>query len=423
MGSHEIRNISVAVLLLAVSMLFAGRADAALYWGAYDGIARANLDGTAHDDKFIVANGSICGIDVDSQHIYWADSYLDKIGRANLDGTDVEENFIAPAGGLPCHLAVDSQYIYWPNMSGDTIGRARLDGSHVEADFISAPEHPCGVAVDQTAIYWSSDQEGAIWATDIDGLNGPEVVVTGLSTPCGIALDQAHIYWADGDSGAIGRANLKGSEALPNFIPGGELTSTVAIDAGQLYWMNAGWGFQSIGRAGLDGANVNQRFLAGLRYPYALAVDSVHVEPAVVPVAQPGRFEIGEVKHNRHTGVAFLAVDIFGFGDLHATVRGAKARVLPNEAPTGIDPLRRWLRISARPGRGGVRGCIHSALGHGGAARVALSIAFAEPGHEPVVKSKNVTLLKSGGRLPGPSRPASRRVVNCGVASSSRSTD
>jgi virginiamycin B lyase len=411
----------MAVLLIGV--LSAGRADAAIYWGAFDGIARANLDGTARNDKFVVPDGTVCGIDVDSQHIYWADSYRDKISRASLDGTNVEEIFIAPEGGLPCDLAVDSQFIYWPNMSGDTIGRARLDGSDVETDFIAAPEHPCGVAVNRTTIYWSSDQEGVIRAADINGANGSEVVVTGLSTPCGIALDQAHIYWADGDSGAIGRANLDGSEALPNFIDGGEFTSTVAINGGQLYWVNAGWGFQSIGRADLDGANVNQRFLAGLRYPFALAVDSVHVDPVAVAPATPGTFQIGKLKHNRHSGAAFLAIDIFGFGDLHATAPGAKARVLPVEVPTGVNPLRRWLKISARSGRRGASGCIHNALGRYGMARIGLSISFVEPGHEPVVKSKIVTLLKSGGRLSRTRRAASRRVVNCGAVSTLRSLD
>ena len=90
-------------------------------------------------------------------------------------------------------------------------------------------------------------------------------------------------------SSYIGRASLDGSNVNPSFITGPSSPSRrvwgVAVDANYVYWTNNDNTAitNSIGRASLDGSNVNQNFMtftvipgvSGL--PVGLAVDSNHI--------------------------------------------------------------------------------------------------------------------------------------------------
>src|SRR5437764_13747791 len=84
--------------------------------------------------------------------IYWASSQDNSIGRASNDGTGVDPHFIA-TGSLPFMTAVDSAHIYWVNMNGGSIGRANIDGSGVDNGFISGVTTPSGVAVISVSIF------------------------------------------------------------------------------------------------------------------------------------------------------------------------------------------------------------------------------------------------------------------------------
>ena len=45
----------------------------------------------------------------------------------------------------------------------------------------------------------------------------------------------------------------------------------VAVDAGHVYWAN--FGLNTIGRANLDGTGIDQSFITGADFPFAVAVD------------------------------------------------------------------------------------------------------------------------------------------------------
>lgn len=408
-----IRRLVILGIALTVAALHVSQAQAALYWSSGTDVGRANIDGSVFNSRFVKTEArSSCGLEVDSDHVYWADRYEGKIGRSNIDGSGVEEGFISSPEDLPCDIAVGSEFLYWTNWASDTIGRARLDGSDVETDFISTVEHPCGIAADSSALYWTSDQEGEIWKSDLDGLKAPEMLADGLVTPCGITMNDQFLFWTEGDLGSISSARLDGSEQVSNFITGGDLPSDLEIDDRHIYWINAGWGSKSIGRANLDGTDTDHRFISGLEFPYALALDSRFVDAPPALSAKRSTFKIGKIKHNKQEGIAFLAVDIYGIGDLKASVRGAKARVLPVMGPPVVNPLRRWLRISPRLGRTGAARCIHYALSRFGVVRLRLSISLSEPGGEPVVKEKEVT-LKKGRSSSRVRRPSMGRVVGC----------
>jgi len=150
------------------------------------------------------------------------------IGRARQDGSDVNQKFITGAS-LPVGVTAAGGYLYWTNNATGTIGRARLDGTDVSQKFIKTAQP-----------------------------NGPDAVVAGFG----------HLYWANDFS--IGRANLDGTGVNQKFITGASFPDAIAAGSRYLYWTNAfcapapgsGCRGRSIGRARLNGTDVNQRFVA-----------------------------------------------------------------------------------------------------------------------------------------------------------------
>ena len=91
-----------------------------------------------------------------------------------------------------------------------------------------------------------------------------------------MAVDSRHIYWASNQNHTIGRADLDGQNVNQSFITGASYPEWVAVDSRYIYWTNAGT--STIGRADLDGQNVNQNFIVtGTVGAFGLAVDSSHI--------------------------------------------------------------------------------------------------------------------------------------------------
>ena len=71
----------------------------------------------------------------------------------------------------------------------------------------------------------------------------------------------------------IGRSDLDGQNVNQSFITGLREPLGVAVDSGHIYWANVPW----IGRADLEGQNVNKYFIYAPGYPVGVAVDSSHI--------------------------------------------------------------------------------------------------------------------------------------------------
>jgi hypothetical protein len=80
--------------------------------------------------------------------------------------------------------------------------------------------------------------------------------------------DARHVYWSNGLD-AIGRADLNGQNVNPSFISGASETGAVAVDATHVYWVNLGTG--TIARAELSGQNAKQTIISGV--PNGTGVD------------------------------------------------------------------------------------------------------------------------------------------------------
>ena len=85
------------------------------------------------------------------------------------------------------------------------------------------------------------------------------------------------LYWANHDDGAVGRANLDGTNVDNKFITGAKQTCGVAVDATHVYWGDEEVG--GVGRANLDGTGVTPDFITSSapRSTCGVAVDDAHL--------------------------------------------------------------------------------------------------------------------------------------------------
>jgi hypothetical protein len=203
-----------------------------IYWTQGDAtngsIGRANLDGSGANAQFIPHSagvGAPSGIAVTPTAIFWQHDG-NSIGRANIDGSAPNPNFIATTNSN-CGLTADSNFLYFLNNGGTQIGRATLDGASVAPDFASIPEAFCGLSADYNYLYWASDSGNTVGAVPVvGGAADPDYVPAGTmgGGPSGVAVNSQFIFWGNYDTGAIARANLNGSAPKLGLIPDAGVT-------------------------------------------------------------------------------------------------------------------------------------------------------------------------------------------------------
>jgi hypothetical protein len=225
-----------------------------LYGTVGPSIGREKTDGTGLEPAFIVLPGAIKGateyegeltlskLAVHGEYLYWASCHRNEkgplaegeIGRAKLNGTEVIPNFIQDNAGLgdegSCieDVAADAGHLYWTRNNG-TIGRANLNGTAVELEFVKGVAgFVSGLAVNEHYIYWNTLFNAEIGRATISGaeVNNGFIKLarktnrkgeTGTPEDGGIAIYEGHLYWAE--ESTIGRANLDGSNVEESFIP------------------------------------------------------------------------------------------------------------------------------------------------------------------------------------------------------------
>jgi hypothetical protein len=180
-------------------------------------------------------------------------------------GSIEDEEFIPSQKALG--LAVDAEHIYWVDPALGTIGRADLDGTERNPAFIEPGTIEC----------------------EVKGKPGTFEAVA--SRPRSVAVDAGHVYWTDtgcsdengpiAETGTIGRAAIDGSEVEAAFIEGATNPQGIAVNATHVYWANAGiTGVSAIGRATIAGGEVKQSLIAeaiGGTTPYGVALSATHV--------------------------------------------------------------------------------------------------------------------------------------------------
>jgi virginiamycin B lyase len=380
--------------LTAAALLFAPAAPGAVYWGEGGTVSAANLDGGNANSKYLQFHhlgGPTCDVAVSESHLYWCEWF--GIWRVNFEGPATPVS-IVPGLNNPGGIAIDGSHVYWTNRGAGAIGRAALDGSARNDGFILGLDPPCEVAVDGSYVYWL-DQRG-IGRARLDGSAVEEPFLPTVPGGCGLAVGFGYVYWAAGE-GRIGRASLNGFEADPGFITGVGGVSGIALDDGHVYWADwrEGMNYSTIGRADLDGSDVNRSWIATQTFNIGgVAVDSRPTPPPLPLPSRPIRF--GQVRHNLETGAAVIDVWVPARGDLVLTAPKIGWKVLKGVTPAPYNEGSfRW-RLKVWPGRTGFGAKVRKQLKNKGRAPLALRVSYAETGQLAAAAVKRITLLRRG---------------------------
>ena len=234
------RDVPLALITLAfVSLAFASRADAFIYWANSREATAARSGGPTWTARAPTRASSPAappptGVAVDGCHIYWAN----RRGRTRSGGPTwtarAPTRASSPAPPAPIGVAVDGSHVYWANLgrAQDLIGRANLDGTGANQSFITRRRLPRrGVAVDGSHVYWTN-RDGAARS------GGPT--------------------WT-------ARASTRASSPAPPTRPGWRSTAPTSTGPTSQHG--------TIGRANLDGTGVNQSFITGASGPVGVAVN------------------------------------------------------------------------------------------------------------------------------------------------------
>jgi len=294
--------LTVLVLLIAVPQAPGNF----VYWTSdspNSSIARAKLNGTALNTKFIPGLNNPHGVATDARFIYWTqgDSTNGSIGRANLDGGGANAEFIPHSAGVgaPSGIAVTPTAIYWQH-DGSSIGRASIDGSAPNPSFIGTTNSNCGLAADSNFLYFLNNGGTQIGRATLDG----SVVAPGFaSVPeafCGLAVDINYLYWASDSGNTVGRVPVAGGPAEGDFIPAGTTgggPSGVAVNSQFVFWGN--YDNDAVGRAAVNGAGRNPTLIgsAGVTGP---------VGASQFAAAPSNKITVNSVTNNRKRGTASI---------------------------------------------------------------------------------------------------------------------
>lgn len=161
------------------------------------------------------------------------------------------------------------------NKGGSATGALKVTLSGSAAFAITAnrckaslgPKRTCSITIRYTPVSGISSDNGVLVA------KGSKPNTTANLAVAGTSVLPRQIYWSNTGFDTIGRANVDGQSANQNFITGSIQPTGMAIDSAHLYWANTP---RSVGRADLDGQNVNSSFLAVFQV-YGVDVDPGHV--------------------------------------------------------------------------------------------------------------------------------------------------
>lgn len=274
--------------------------------------------------------------------VYWGDNGT--IAAANLDGSSPNLKYFKPpfpsdSSSPVCGVAVDQSYLYWVGAFG--IGRVNFEGGQAAPQTIVPHlQQPCGIALDGSHLYWAEPKTDGIGRANLDG-SAAALLISGLDRPCGIAVDGEHVYWM-GWRG-IGRARLDGTEVEPEFLPLLVTDCGLAVDGSHLYWGEYG----GIGRAALNGSEPEPGFVSGIGGVEAIAVDGSHLywtdRPEGMAFSSVGRANLdgsGAVRN-------WIGADQFYFGGIAVDGRPAPVPLPLPSRPFHFGKIRHQLRTGA----------------------------------------------------------------------------
>ena len=289
-----------------------------IFWVDGSTIRRANLD-SPNGEAIVTGLNTPAEIALDLVHgkIYWTDIGTDKIQCANLDGSDVQDLVTQGLNDLRgIALDVEDGKMYWTNWgewswAPRKIQRANLDGSNVEDLITSTLIAPFSIALDVAdgKMYWTNST--SIMRANLDGSNR-ETLVRSLDSLQDIALDVADgkMYWTNWGEWSwaphkIQRANLDGSNVKDLIIQGLKDPNSITLDVegGKMYWTDTRT--DKIQRANLDGSNIEDLVTQGLDSPRGIAVGITSRIPPATAKEDVNRDGVVDVQDLAYVGLQY----------------------------------------------------------------------------------------------------------------------
>ncbi len=196
---------------------------------------------------------------------------------------------------LACALVLASMAaaraaVFWVNTDSHSVGIANLGRRHasdVHQKLIGGLGLAGGIAAGpHNDVYWSDSSNNRISRAhlyyDRRGrlhLNLTRNFITGADNPKGVAVYGAYIYWVNSDTfGSIGRAKLNGTDVNQDFVPSEQATNGddinyangIAVTSSHIYWADSNQ--SSLARADTATGSGATQFITGLNDPRGVAV-------------------------------------------------------------------------------------------------------------------------------------------------------
>lgn len=397
-----------------------------VYWTSgspNSSIARAKLNGTALNTKFIAGLNSPRSVATDSRFIYWTqgDATNGSIGRANLDGSVANQVFIPHEAGVgnPSAIAVTPSAIYWQH-DGNAIGRANIDGSAPDPGFIATTNGNCGLATDSNFLYFLNAGGTQIGRATLDGAVVAPDFASIPEAFCGLSVDLNYLYWASDGGNTVGRVPVGGGAAEADFIDAGTTgggPSGVAVNPQYVFWGN--YDNDVVGRAGINGAGRNPSLIgsAGVTGP---------LDASQLAAAPSNKITVNSITNNRKKGTASIIARVPSAGQVSldeiGTSPDAGASAAAVKEITMALPRAETFELTVKPTGKTARKLKKRVLKKGrGRVTVSVFIHFvpATVAGVPNTQQVTVTLIKKGRREKpkkfaqgrGGSGPANRRIL------------
>ena len=297
-----------AVLAATVAVLVAVPAAEGnfVYWTSdspNSSIARAKLNGSALNTRFIPGLASPHGVATDSRFIYWTqgDATNGSIGRANLDGSGANAEFIPHAAGVgaPSGIAVTPTAIYWQH-DGNAIGRANIDGSVPNPGLIATTNSNCGIVADSNFLYFLNSGGTQIGRATLDGASVAPGFASIPEAFCGLTVDINYLYWASDGGNTVGRVPVAGGTPEADFIPAGTMgggPSGVAVNSQFVFWGN--YDNDAVGRAAVNGSGRNPSLIGSAAVTGPLGASQFTAAPS-------NKITVNSVTNIRKKGTASI---------------------------------------------------------------------------------------------------------------------
>ncbi len=229
----------------------------------------------------VVAAALLAGAAPADAKIYWGNTGNATIGRAENDGTGVLPSFLTNKPSV-VGLGLTSTHLHYMRQAGSAIGRTDLSNGTDQPSFINiGVSDPYQLVTDGRYLYWANNNGPpnvgkTISRSNIDGTGVRALIqLDSGSTPVGVAIFGSKIYFSDAGRGWIGRANLDGTNVEASFITGANRPNGIAANGTHVFWTNTNGG--TIGRATLDRSVVQQDFITGASSPFMVALDGTSI--------------------------------------------------------------------------------------------------------------------------------------------------